>query len=183
MGVRAQGAPDTPRGRREPSLPRPPRVPVVALMPPLPVVDLQMPPVRGELVAIDNFDLEASLGEEMDLDSQLVAVHRGEAPLPPQPTLEMSGTIVAAGPAPPTPNGVAQPSGVQDPARGSGNEILAGRVGAAAGLRSQVVQHFIGDSDANVRARAPKVRPKRLVLRSSRQNCTVSVGCVHTLKT
>ena len=66
----------------------------------------------------------------------------------------MSGTIVAAGPAPPTPNGVAQPSGVPDPARGGGKEIPAERASAATGLRPHVVQHFIGDGDSSIRARA-----------------------------
>ena len=115
-------------------------------------------------MAVDKFDFESELGEVMELDQQLAALRPTEPQLTPQPTPMMEGVIVVAAPAPPMTNGAAQPGGIANPASGGGHAIPAMGVAAAARSRSDVVPHFnIGDDDVHVRrARAPRVRPRRV---------------------
>ena len=155
MGVRASGAPDTPRDRRgQPMPPREPKARGVSPLPPIPLADLHAPQERGDMVAID-IDFDAELAEVVELDQQLVALDPEETKFPPQPTPEMQGVIVAAAPMPPTPNGAGVLGGMSNPTN-------KGVAGMATSSSTDVVQHFdIGTDDVRVK-RAPRVRPRRV---------------------
>ena len=154
MGVRASGAPDTPRDRRgQPMPPREPKARGVAPLPPIPLADLRAPQVRGDLVAVDDIDFEAELGEVMDLDQQLVALDTVQPQLPPQPTPEMQGVIVSAATMPPMPNGADGPGGMSNPTipGGMSGPTCRGSAGMATSSSTDVVQRFnIGNDDARV---------------------------------
>ena len=141
--VRSTGHTARPQGTAEP--PREPKAKGMAPLPPIPLAHLRVPQERGDLVAVDDIDFEAELGAVMELDQQLVALDAGQPQLPPQPTPEMQGVIVAAAPMPPMPNGAGVPSGTSNPTN-------RGDAGMATSSSTDVVQHFnIGNDDVRVR--------------------------------
>ena len=134
--------------------PREPKARGVAPLPPVPLADLRAPQEHGDMVAVDDFDFDAELGEVMGLDRQLVALKPGEPQLPPQPTPEMQGVIVVAAPMPPMPNGADVLRGMSNPTvpGGMSSPTNKGAAGMATSSSTDIVQHFnIGNDDVHVK--------------------------------